>query len=111
MSPRRALADEPGERHADWSEAMLQHDAEFDAGIVGDSDKLLGAFQADLERLFEEHVLAGGGGPPDEFEMRVGRRQQQHRIDRRIGKDGLDAVDDTESPWPRRKPFGASRLD
>jgi hypothetical protein len=46
----------------------------------------------DLERLFEEHVPAGGGAALDELEVRIGRREDQHRIDRAILEDGLEPL-------------------
>ena len=59
-------------------------------------DERLGAVGRDLERLLQEHVLAGGGGPGDELAVGVRRGQDQHRVDRGVVEDRLEAVGERE---------------
>ena len=92
-----AFADQFGQRDADRAEAVLQHDAELYAAALGHIHEFLGPFEADLQRLFQQDMFAGFRSSPDEIEMGVGRREQQHRADRRVGKDRFGAVADGEA--------------
>ena len=52
------------------------------------------AFDADLDRLFEQHVLACRGTTLHQIEMRGGRRQHDGDIDRPVRKDAIQRVGD-----------------
>ena len=69
---------------------MLQADAEKPAGTTSRRDQLLAAFDRHLQRLLAQHVLAGSERRLRDCQMRVRRREHDHRIDRRIGDGARD---------------------
>ena len=64
-------------------EAAVEADLDRHAGIAHRLPALFDALQAQIDRLFAQHRLAGGGGGDDQGHVRVGGRGDQHRIDPR----------------------------
>ena len=79
-----AFAQHFPQAQAAGTEAVLQADAETAVGATARRDQLLAALDRDLQRLLAQHMLAGGERRLGDRQMRVGRRQHHHRIDRRI---------------------------
>ncbi len=69
---------------------MLQHHAEDLAGGTRRRDELRAPRAGQLQRLLDEHMLAGLETAPRDVEMAGGRGQHDRRLDRRIGQHGLD---------------------
>ncbi len=93
-------------------EAMLQHDAERHAGGATGRDQLLRTRGGDVERLFQQDVLAGPGAEPGDVEMRVGRRQHQHRLDGLVRQQRFQIVAEREGEARAEgcPPFGAGAV-
>ena len=87
-----AGAQDLGEPHARRAEAMLEHDAEGDARVAARPDELLGLLGRGLDRLFEQHMLAGRGASAGDVEMGVRRREDRYCVDRCVVEDRVEAV-------------------
>ena len=82
-------------------------------------DHRFGARRVGFERLFEQHVLAGGGEALDERQMRARRRQDQRRVDRRIVDERIEIAGEREMRIAlakcvaslRRRAVGAGDVD
>jgi hypothetical protein len=59
-------------------------------------NQLLSARGGDLERLLEQDVLARLCAALDQLEVRVRRREDQHRVDRAIVEDDFEPVGERE---------------
>ena len=72
-------------------------------------DELKGALGRDLDRLLQEHVLAGRGERGESSRCVFGGVKIATALDARIGEDRLDAVAEREreSSRERRAPRGA----
>jgi hypothetical protein len=117
-APEPALVQNRLQGEAGRTVAVLQHDAEPHAGHTGRSHQRFGARGGDLDRLFQQDVLAGGGAAARDIEMGIGRRQDQHGLDRAIVQDGLELLGErkievfAESfPPRRRRTVGVDDLD
>jgi hypothetical protein len=87
-----AVAHEIEQRAARGTVAVLEDDAEGDTALPAGGDNGFRALEADVERLFQNDVLADVGGGLNQLEMGVWRRQDEHDVDRGVGKDRLGAV-------------------
>ncbi len=87
-----AVCQNLGEPYGGGPEPVLQHDAELDAGLATGGDRRLGPLRRDLHRLFEQHMLARCGAALGQLRMRVGRRDDQHRVHGPVVKDRFQPV-------------------
>src|SRR5262245_25935679 len=67
------------------TKAMLQNDSEF--YLASALHQPLRPLSRDFDGLLEQDVLAGGDALLDQLEMRIRRREDEHRADRRVGED------------------------
>src|SRR5207253_437071 len=84
------LGDAPRQDLGGLAKPVLKDDPEEDPGAPASLDQLDGARRRDLDRLFEKDVLPGLGEAPGDLEMGVGRRQDEDRVDRAVGGDGVE---------------------
>jgi hypothetical protein len=69
---------------------MLEDNAQTPPGRARRCNQALGALQRQLQRLLDQHMLAGSEASLRHIEMAARRRQNQHGIDRRIVDGSLD---------------------
>ena len=92
-----------------FAEAELEHDPELDARGLGRLDQAQRPLGRALERLLQQDVLAGGGETLDQLQMRAGRRQDHHRIERVIARRSAPGRRWSESRSARQRPGAAPR--
>ena len=83
------------------AEAVLEHDRQAHARPVAGLDDRGGARRICLDRLLEQHVLAGRRGLVHQIGVRPRRGEDEHRVDRAVAEDPVERVDDRHAPCPR----------
>ena len=85
-------------------EAVLQHHRRRHARALDDKDQPLAALGGDLERLFQQDVLAGGAGALHQLEMAGRWRENGDGINGGIGEDRIEIATHLQAGG-RRKGF------
>ena len=96
----RTARKELAQAKARRPEAMLQRHAEPPTGPAPGLDQALAARDGELQRLLDEHVLAGREAALGDIEMGCGRGQDQHRVHSGIGDRRLDVGRGREGKAP-----------
>ena len=78
------------EAQARRPEAVLKDDAERLPGAAGRFDEARAALARQFQRLLDEHMLAGFEAARGDIQMAAWRRQDDRRLDRRIGEDNFE---------------------
>src|SRR5947207_14151229 len=71
---------------------MLQHDRKPALRPLHGLDRAARPHDCAVDRLFQQHMLAGGSAALDEFEMRIGRCQDHCDLDRAILENALEII-------------------
>ena len=74
-------------------QAILEEDAELDAGAIGGGDELVGLGGGDVERLFDEHVQAARGGRDPLIGVQRRRAADGDEVHRPVVEKRLEAVE------------------
>jgi hypothetical protein len=77
-------------------EPVLQNNTEAKTCAVHRFHTLAGALGGHLDRLLQEHMLAGCGAAPDEVEMGRRGREEDDNVDGRIAEDCFKVVRDEQ---------------
>ena len=100
----RALTQQGGEFLRRGTKPVLQHDAERDARGSARIDQVDRARGRDLQRLFEQNVLAGCRRAPDEVEVRIRRREDGDAVDAAVRQDAVEVIAQRKrEPLPERR--------
>ncbi len=88
----RAVADQRFEAQRVGPKPMLQHQAERDPAAFRGLDQARGALDRDLDRLLEQHVLAGRRRALDQLEVRGRRAEDEQRLDGLVGEQRIERI-------------------
>src|SRR5258708_39661750 len=69
---------------------MLRDHRELDTVRLASGDEAVGGFERDLDRLFHDHVLAGGGGLHTDLRVQAAGYAHADDVHIRSGKQFLD---------------------
>ena len=101
--PQRALAYQPGHHARRRKEAVVLAQHQHAVVFFGRRDDLVGLGQRRRERLFEQHVPAGGQRRQRHGDMRRQRGGDQHRVGVGLFERGLERVE-AASRWQVEPP-------
>jgi hypothetical protein len=83
--------DRPAHAGKTGVEAPVESDLQLDPGLFHRCQGLIDLFQSKGDRLLAENVFAFAGRCHHKIRVRIGRRTNQHRLDRGVRKDVLSA--------------------
>ena len=117
ISTQRSVAQDGGKALRCRLEAVLQDDAERDAGSAAGRHQLFRARRRHVQGLLEKHVLAGAGECARDLQVGVGRGEDGRHADAAVRQDVAEVVRGGKGeagrerrPARRRRAHGAGDL-
>ena len=93
----RTLPQHLGQLHRCLAGAMLKNHAHLHPGRLGNIDQFFSRLETAIEGFFKQDMLACLSTGLDDLAAGIGRREDKNSLGRHIVRDGLDAVEGTDT--------------